>query len=424
MKKKILSLPLLLGILFVTLSFNNPKTENALKNSLDRLNWSERNYSTLNQMINEYGIGGKYHEEGKTPYIVLDWDQTCAHFDVEEALMRYQLFNLHFKMTKDQFKNILKDTINGVFQLSENFNKINLSDLNSDLITEYNFLQDNYVGFHGKMALDEIMSTPQYKDFIVKFLFLADGYFDTPGIGMDHIFLWELYLFTGFSIDEVKSMAKEAVSFELANQIGKQTLHSPSGLKTRTGDITCSFNSGLRVFSEMQNLISTCRGHGIDAYIVSASYKPVVEVFSGIGNFGYNFEPDHVIGMELEIGADGKILPEYKKGWIKTFGQGKVEAINKKIKSLPGKNHDPLFAAGDSDGDIEMLTKFPGMKLALIWNRVKGGEIGKLCKKAVDEMEIPNPRFILQGRNENIGMAIPSSETILLGKTQPELLHQ
>ncbi|MEI7500724.1 MAG: HAD family hydrolase [Bacteroidota bacterium] len=423
MKKKIFLFPLFLGILLLNLSCNNQKSGNTTNNFLDRLNWSERNYTVLNQMINDYGTNGKFHEEGKTPYIVLDWDQTCAHFDVEEALMRYQLFNLHFKMTKDQFKNILKDTINGVTRLSESFNKIKLADLNRDLINEYNFLQDNYIRFQGKKTLDEIKETPQYKDFIVKFLFLAEGYLDTPGIGMDYIFLWEIYLFTGFTVDEVKSMAKEAISFELANQIAKQTLHSPDGLKTITGALTCSFNSGLRVFPEMQNLIAACRRNGIDAYIVSASYKPVVEVFSGIGNFGYNFAPDHVIGMELEIGADGKIIPEYKKGWVKTVRQGKVEAIEKMIKSLPDKNHDPLFAAGDSDGDFEMFTKFPEMKLALIWNRIKDGEIGKLCKKAVDEMESSDPGFILQGRNENTGMVIPCSETILLGKTQPGLVH-
>ncbi len=70
-----------------------------------------------------------------------------------------------------------------------------------------------------------------------------------------------------------------------------------------------------------------------------------------------------------------------------------------------------------------MLTKFPEMRLALIWNRVRKGKIGTLCKQAVEEMERPDPRFIMQGRNENTGMVIPGSETILLGKKQPELFH-
>jgi len=416
MKKQNWFFPVIGMILLLQLFSSCSSTENPPCDSLDRLNWSERNYTILNRMISEYGTNGKYSEEGKTPYIVLDWDQTCAHFDVEEAVMRYQLFHLKFKMTKTQFKGILPDTINGITQLSESSGRVRLVDINADLVAGYDFLQDNYQGFHGKMTLEEIRETPQYKDFIVKFLFLVEGYLDTPGIGMDQAFLWELYLFTGFTIPEVKELAKKAISFELANQISKQTLHSPPGLKTRTGTLSCSFNSGLRIYPEMMDLIATCRSRGIDAYIVSASYKPVVEVFSGTGTFGYNFTPDHVIAMELETDTDGKILPEYKRGWVKTVRQGKVEAINTMIKTLPGKEHDPLFGAGDSDGDVEMLTKFPGMKLALIWNRSKGGEIGKLCKQAKEEMESPNPRFILQGRNENTGVIIPGSESILLGK--------
>ncbi len=416
MKKRICFIPVFLGLLLFLLSCNAPKSGKTVCNPLDRLNWSERNYTLLNNMINDYGIGGKFYKEGETPYIVLDWDQTCAHFDVEEAVMRYQLFNLHFKMTNDQFQNILQDTINGITHLSEEYGNIRLADINADLKTDYKFLQDQYRGFHGTMSLDRIKTTPQYQDFIVKFLFLVDGYLGTPGMGMNQAYLWELYLFTGYTVDEVKNLAKEAISFELANQIGKQTLHSPAGLKTKSGNLSCSYNSGLRVFPEMQNLISTYRSHGIEAYIVSASYKPVVEVFSGIGTFGYNITPDHVIAMELEIGDDGKVKPEYKRDWVKTVKQGKVEAINRVIKTLPDKNHDPIFGAGDSDGDVEMLTKFPGMKLSLIWNRSKGGEIGKLCKQAVDEMESPGPRFILQGRNENTGIVVPGSESILLRK--------
>lgn len=424
MKKKISLFPFFLVMMLSMFCCHDLKAQNFVCKSLDRLNWTERNYTILNKMINDYGLNGKYYEEGKTPYIVLDWDQTCAHFDVEEAMMRYQLFNLDYKMTKDQFTSILKDTINGITHLSEGFNKILLADIHADLIADYCFLQENYQGFNGKMTLERIKDTPQYQDFTVKLVFLCDGYLDTPGIGMDYAFLWELFLLTGFTIDEVKTMAKDAISFELASQIGKQTLHTPAGFNTRAGRISCSFNSGLRIFPEIQNLISTCRSHGIDAYIVSASYKPVVEVFAGIGTFGYNLASDHVIAMELEIGNDGKIKPEYKADWVKTVRQGKVEAINRMIKTLPGKNHDPLFAAGDSDGDVEMLTKFPAMKLSLIWNRSKGGEIGNLCRQAIDELGDNSPRFILQGRNENTGMAIPFSESILLGKKQPELLHK
>jgi hypothetical protein len=174
----------------------------------------------------------------------------------------------------------------------------------------------------------------------------------------------------------------------------------------------------------MQNLIATFKDNGIEVFIVSASYKPVVEVFSGLKSFGYNVPAENVIAMELATDNAGVILPQYKEGWVKTLRQGKVEAINQVIKTGLGRDWDPLFSAGDSDGDYEMLTAFPDMKLSLIWNRVKGGDIGRLSKQAVDEMHNPSPRFILQGRNENNGMAIPFSETILFGSTEARLLNE
>jgi phosphoserine phosphatase len=388
------------------------------------LNWSEKNYIALNRLITNYGIGGKFYNKDKAPYVVLDWDQTCAHFDVEEATMRFQLANLRFKITKEQFRNnLLLDNINGVTQLSAAYRNVRLADINQDLINDYNYLYDNYIGSTGKATLAEIKATPQYADFIVKIPTLYEGYCETPGIDADYGYPWVIYLLAGHTIDEVKSLAKEAVTFELGNQLGKQTWQSPANYQSITGALSWSFKSGLRVLPEMQNLISTFMGHGIDVFIVSASYKPLVEVFSGIGNFGYNVPADHVIAMELATDASGKILMEYKAGWIKTQRQGKVDAINKAIKLELGRNWDPLFSAVDSDGDYEMSTGFPDMKLTLIWNRVKGGDIGKLCKQAVDESGSSTPRYILQGRNENIGMAIPCSESILLGKTVLQLLN-
>ena len=388
---------------------------------LSRLNWSEKNYHVLNQLIIDYGKDGKYYDKDKLPYAVFDWDQTCAHFDVEEALMRFQMFNLRYKMTKDQFRSMLKDDINGATKLSAEFNNTRLADINQDLLDDYSFIHDNFSGLGGKKSLEEMKQTPQYKDFIARLLFLLDGYAGTPEIGDEYALVWVISLFAGFTPSEVKELAGEAVSFELGNRIGMETLQSPA-LKTRSGVVSPSHRTGLRVIPEIQDLFSALKKNGIPVFIVSASYKPVVEAFAGAGAYGYNIDPEHVIAMDLETGSDGKIIPEYKAGWVKTYKHGKVEAINQKIKSQSGMNCDPLLTAGDSEGDFAMFTEFPGTKLSLIWNRVKGGDLGKLCKQAVDEMNEPMPRYILQGRNENTGLAMPSSESILLGTTELQLL--
>jgi phosphoserine phosphatase len=390
--------------------------------TLDRLNWSERNHRVLNQLMTDHGRGGRYRDEAKPGYVVLDWDSTTAQFDVEEAVLRFQATHLRYKLTKDQFRAILLDSVNGVTRLSAAFGSILLADLHADLASDYAYLYDGYSGLEGTAPLEVVLATPQFQDFFAKLAFLYDGYIETPGIGADYAFPWVMYLLAGHSTAEVKALAKEAISHELGSELVKGVLRSPSGFPTRAGIVECSFNGGLRVIPEMQDLISTFQANGIDVFVVSASFKPIVETFGAPGNFGYSVPPSNVIAMELAIDGNGILLPEYKPGWAKTYRQGKVDAIDQAIKAGLGKNWDPLFAAGDSDGDYEMLTGFPGMKLSLIWNRVKGGDIGKLSRQAVAELASGAPRYVLQGRDENAGVSLPGQESILLGKTVPQLL--
>ncbi len=408
---------------FLLLSFCSTKNGSQESNQLEQLNWAPDNYRVLNQLIKDYGKDGVFYNRDKPPYAVLDWDQTCAFADVEEAVMRYQLFNFRFKMSKSEFAGILLDNINGINKLSQEYNNISLADINHDLISDYNYLFDMYLAPNSTSSLDEIKLTTQYKDFVTKIPYLYEGYCSTAGIGAEYGYPWVLYMFAGHSIDEVKNLAQEAISFELTNIIKKDTITSPGNIQTKSGVVSYIYTSGLRVLLEMQNLISTFFCNGIDVFIVSASYKPVVEMFSGMGKFGYNIPTDNVIGMELETNSLGKILPQYKTGWVKTNGQGKVEAINIRIKGDLKKNWDPIFSAADSDGDYEMSTRFPDMKLTLIWNRLKGGNIGSLCIQAVEQSNTLFPRYILQGRDENTGTALPSSSSILFGKNYPQLLR-
>jgi hypothetical protein len=92
---------------------------------------------------------------------------------------------------------------------------------------------------------------------------------------------------------------------------------------------------------------------------------------------------------------------------------GKATVIRNFIKEAP------LFVAGDSDGDFEMMTQFPQTKLIYLVNRVKGGDIGSLYKEALPGQANPDRVVLLQGRNENTGLWRPFQETIKLGKTAP-----
>jgi phosphoserine phosphatase len=372
----------------------------------------------------DFGPGGKSRDEARPAYVVLDWDSTTAQFDVEENVQRYQAYNLRYKLTKAQFRALLPGAINGVTRLSAAYGSILLEDIHADIASDYDYLYDSYVGLGGTQALEEVVASPQFQDFLVKLTFVYEAYIGTPGIGADYAYPWVMCLLAGHTVPEVKALAKQAIAYALGRELAKVTLRSPAGLPTRTGVLECTFSDGLRVIPEMQDLVSTFQANGIDVFIVSASFKPIVETFGAPGNFGYSIPPENVIAMELAIDAGGILLPEYKAGWVKTYRQGKVDAITQVIKTGLGRNWDPLLAAGDTDGDYEMLTGFPGMKLSLIWNRVKGGDIGKLCKQAVAEQASPTPRFILQGRDENAGISLPGSASIVIGKTVPQLLAE
>jgi phosphoserine phosphatase len=421
--KKILRVIPILALLVLASQSGCQKQGAETAMPLAKLNWYNHNYLALNKLVNDYGEGGRYFDRDQPPYAVLDWDQTCAFLDVEEALMRYQLMNFRFKLSPEQFRGLLKDEINGVSGLSEAYRSVSLADIHRDLAADYDSLYRLSAGPGGGLPLEELRLTPWFGDFIARLPWLYDGYCGTSGIGAAYGYPWIIGMLAGHTVEEVKTMAKEAIDFELANRLGKQTWDSPAGFETHSGPVSYSYKSGLRVLPEMQNLISVFMNRNIGVFIVSASYKPVVEVFSGLERYGYNIPADHVIAMELAVDGDGKILPHYKEGWVQTQEQGKVEAINRVIIKAMNKNSDPLFSAGDSDGDYAMMTGFPDMKMRLTWNRLKGGNIGSLCKKAVDDFKSTFPAYLLQGRNENTGMAIPGPETILLGRTDPQLLY-
>jgi HAD superfamily phosphoserine phosphatase-like hydrolase len=360
--------------------------------TLDRLNWSERNHAVLNQLVIDHGPGGTSREPGRTDYVVLDWDSTMAQFDVQETALRYQAFTLRYRLTKQQFRDLLVDDVNGVTRLSAAFGSVALADLHADLASDYAFLYDAYAGLGGAQTLESVLATAQWQDFFVKLVFLYDGYIETPGIGADYAFPWVMYLLAGHTIPEVKVLAREAIARELGTGLAKVKQRSPAALPGRAGVVEATYDVGLRVIPEMQDLVATLQANGIDVFIVSASFKPIVEAFGAPGAFGYGIPPEKVIAMELDVDANGVLQARYKAGWVRTYRQGKVDAIERVIKVGLGRNWDPVLAAGDTSGDYEMLTAFPGTKVGLVWNRLKGGDIGKLCSLAVAVMGSAAPR--------------------------------
>lgn len=334
----------------------------------------------------------------KGEYVVFDWDYTSIYKDTQENLFRYQIDNLKFKMTPEEFLVAIRKDIPLVNFDDEfvnvNGDSINILQISEDLLERYTFLYNNYINSN-KMSLEEIKNTEEFKDFRGKLAFLYEAI--GGSFSHDISYPWVLYLFHGMTTDEVTELAKEANNYGLGEKIGKYIIESSDILTGRTGKVSYSYNSGLRIQSEIANLFEVFKKNGIEVYVVSASLQDIVKVFATDPSFGYNLNPDNIYGMRLEMNGN-KYTYNYRKGYPQTQTKGKVETINRFIKPKHGYK-DPILVAGDSSGDYNMLTEYPNIQTLLLMKRK-----GRLDNLAND------PRAIIQIRNEETGLFSPTNE--------------
>jgi hypothetical protein len=114
--------------------------------------------------------------------------------------------------------------------------------------------------------------------------------------------------------------------------------------------------------------------------------------------------------MELERDERGAIKPQFRSGYDQTYGPGKTLTINRFLVSRHGQG--PIMVAGDSKGDLDMMQDFPHTELALIINRSQSGGLADLSQRAISEYGTPQPKILLQGRDDIRGRFIPSQAHI------------
>ena len=62
------------------------------------------------------------------------------------------------------------------------------------------------------------------------------------------------------------------------------------------------------------------------------------------------------------------------------------------------------------------------MVLGLILNRVRTDDFAAISKEAADSFGDEDAKYVLQGRDENKGVYIPTQESVLMGSDTPQLL--
>lgn len=390
---------------------------------LDKGKWAPATYQAVNELIEKHGVKSPSYNPNKKPYVIFDWDNTSIMNDTEEALFVYQINHLAYKLTPEEFSKVIRTNVpEGPFAdgyKNADGGQVTLDAIASDLVSDYQYLYDSYKGLAGTKSLEEVTATEPFYDFRTKLFFLYEAINETHSTSIGYP--WVLYLFTNMTVDEVHKLAEASNDASLGMAIETETWTSPKALAGKAGVVTVSHTTGLRLTSEVANLMNTFRSNGIDVYVVSASLEDVVRVFATLPKYGYNLPSENVIGMRLAI-ENGLITNKYQAHYPITVGHGKTEVIQSVLEKKYG--HGPIFIAGDSNGDFEMMTEQNSVKLALVVNRVKGGKIGQQAAKAAEQLGKNNPSVVLQGRDENTGMWIPTEQTIRLGKSVPQLISK
>ncbi|ALS03247.1 phosphoserine phosphatase [Enterococcus silesiacus] len=401
----------------VTKVSSNKETDHSV---LETNSWFDKNYQAINNLIKENGVNSKGYDVKNKPYAVFDWDNTTIFNDIGEATFMYQIENLQFKMTPEELEkalkmNIPKDNFKDEWNNSDG-NAVNIDKVTSDIVNDYKIIDQSYDGMNGQKKLAEIKDTEEYKDFSTKIRYLYDAIGDT--FSSDISYPWVTYLFTGMTADEVQELTREAIDYSLNLPIEMVTLKSPESLKSEAGQVEVNVQRGIRTIPEMQNLYKILMENGIEVYVCSASYIDVIIPFATEEKYGYEVPTDHIYAMRLVKEKD-VIQTKFDTAYNQTQGDGKTKTIKKYIAEKHN-NNGPILVAGDSAGDVAMLTDFDDMELGLIFNRNKSGDIGELYKKATDK-ESTNPNYLLQGRDENTGKLIPEQASILFGKEKATL---
>ena len=241
------------------------------------------------------------------------------------------------------------------------------------------------------MAGQDLTENQKWRMFIKRYWTLYRRLYDD--IGEYRAYLWRTRVFMGYTPDEMKSLAKRAITDELKHGRLRRDKNAPKEKR------------GLAFTPELKELFRELRNAGISVYIVSGSFQETLLVATG-PEFGFDLDPSCVFGAQLKTDANGRFLPEMKEGCVKS--RQKPAFIRKNIAP---RHHgaEPILAAGDSMGDYSMLTEFKNLQLALLFRR-------DWREQEMHDLAASGGKIAVQGRDETQGKLIPSHDSIFPNK--------
>jgi phosphoserine phosphatase len=385
---------------------------------LRRGRFSDRNYKLLNKLILENGKHSRSYNPQRRPYVVCDWDNTSAFGDAEETLTYYMLDNLSYTLSVPEFRHAARLGVpHGPSKLRNDEGKpVMFDDLVDDLVDDYTCIYNNYIGFSGNKGLAQIKSSEEYKDFAAKLYVMFDALEATGGTALAD--RWHGQLMSGMQSQQLMALSEKSIRKNLGGEPRKIRLSSSDKLQRRCNKVSATTFQGLRIYPDMRNLYRSLIDNGIDVYIVSASPEDIIIPIVCKKEYGYNIPRENVFGVKYAK-INGVLQPELSPERAMTWGSGKADLIRKHFVGTKG--YAPILVCGDSDGDYNMLAEFSETRLGLIINRHKKGRIGALYEQALQQLDDPQPRYILQEIDENTGLFKADEATVKPGTREKHL---
>ena len=209
---------------------------------------------------------------------------------------------------------------------------------------------------------------------------------------LEPTYAWTAQLMAGYTHTEIQQFATAAIGPQLTAAVD-----SVQTVGTRT-----TLNGWLRVYDQVKDLIAVTQSYGYDVWIITASPQDVIQTFSPM----VGIPADHVIGIRSKTDANGKLTYRFegcgtvaddtqsmipyiqgKRCWVNkvVYGDTTAAAMQRRPDGMR-----QVFAAGDSDTDIEFLRD---AQYRLVINRGKKELMCHAYYNSFDRWRV-NPMFI------------------------------
>lgn len=332
--------------------------------------WDPQVKNALNELLDQAGIDS---------YAVFDFDQTSIVHDITNALLVYQIEHLCFA---DAPAHNFLDGIPTPEDVMQG-KGLTYAEMGSILSAEYDSMT---VRINAGESIDSIRKSDVYLDFRARMVTLMEAMDEQWGSWVTY--LWQPGLLAGYTEAEARGIVSDVIAEHLGRErLAVEQWYSPDG--QWGGDVP----RGIWVSPEMKDLYQGLEAAGIDAYVCSASLELIVEVLACDSVLGFGLPEERVYGLRFVSGE--RIIAQFDADYKQPIRDGKVDCI--RTYMAPAYDHaEPVLVAGDSNGDVAMLTAFPDMRKGLIIDVGRNPEsaIGKLGIQAKEQDN--RGRYLLQ----------------------------